>query len=169
MNTLQEVDHQAEAQEQRTRRWALIAIAVVAVLAIAGVAWIVVSDNGTSDIDVATELVDTWARGWVENDPDVVGSVFTDDAIYSDNVPGFHFPGVWTKEEHMRDVQNRGDAIRDTRRVSELTETDDGTFTFVMEFTVNTGVRHSGLVEIELDGDLASRIEWLNLERLAGS
>ena len=147
----------------------MIAIALVAVFAIAGIAWFAFGDDGTSDIDVATELADTWGRGWEENDPEAVGSVFTDDAIYSDNVEGFAFPGVWTKEETMQDVRNRGDAITETRRVSELTATDEGNFTWVGEFTAAGKGTYSGIVEIELDGNLASRIEWLSLEHIADS
>jgi len=169
MSTLQELSHRPEEQDRKTRPWALITIAGVAVLTVTGIAWLAFGDEGTSDIDIAAELADTWARGWEESDPELVGSVFTDDAIYSDNVEGFAFPGVWTKEETMQDVRNRGDAIIDTRRVSELTETDDGTFTYVAEFTVDGKGTYSGVVEIELDGNLASRIEWLSLEHVAGS
>ena len=155
MGTLQEVRLRPEERHRNTRPWALIAISVVAVLAIAGIAWLAFGDEGTSDTDVATELADMFARGWEESDPDLVGSVLTDDAIYSDNVVGFFFPGVWTKEETMQDVRARGDAIIDARRVSELTETDDGTFTYVAEFTADGKGTYSGVIEIELDGNLA--------------
>lgn len=146
----------------------MIAIAVVAVLAIAGIAWFAF-DDGRSDIDVATELVDTYARGWTENDPDLVGSVFTDDAIISSEVEGFVVRRVWTKEETMQDVRVRGDAVIEARRVSDLTETVDGTFTYVGEFTADGKGTYSGVIEIELDGNLLSRLEWLSLEHLTDS
>lgn len=69
----------------------------------------------------------------------------------------------------MRDVGSRGDAITESRRVSELTVTDDGTFTWVAEFTVAGKGTYSGVVEIELVGNLASRIEWLSLELIDDS
>jgi hypothetical protein len=168
MSTLQQVSHRPEQRDHKTRPWALIAIAVGVVLAIAGIAWFAFND-GRSDIDVATELADTYAQGWTENDPDLVGSVFTDDAIISSEVEGFVVRRVWTKEETMQDVRVRGDAVIEARRVSELTETDDGTF------HVRRGVHggregtYSGVIEIELDGNLLSRLEWLSLEHLTDS
>jgi hypothetical protein len=47
--------------------------------------------------------------------------------------------------------------------------TDDGTFTWVAEFTVAGKGTYSGVVEIELVGNLASRIEWLSLELIDDS
>jgi hypothetical protein len=139
------------------------------VLAIAGIAWIAFGDDGTSDIDVATELADTFAQGWEDSDPDMVGSVLTDDAIYSNDVPGFHNRQVLTREETMQAVRVSGDDVAEARRVSDLTETGDGVFTYVAEFTDSLGRTYSGVIEIELDGKLASRIEWLNVEFISGS
>jgi hypothetical protein len=169
MSTLQEVSHRPQEQDQKRRPWALIAIAVVAVLAIAGIAWIAFGDDGTSDIDVATELADTFTQGWQDSDPDMVGSVLTDDAIFNTDVPGSHNRRVSTKEETMQAVRDRGDDVAEARRVSELTETGDGIFTYVAEFTTDLGVTYSVVNEIELDGNLASRIEWLSVEHIADS
>ena len=126
------------------------------------------SDDETTDrAAIATELADTWGRGWDENDAEAVGSVFTDDAVYIDEVEGFSNPRTWTRAETMADVERRGTFITEVRRVGELTSTDRGTFTWVSEFTTSyDGLRHSGVVEIELEGDLASRIEWLSLETI---
>lgn len=93
----------------------MIAIAVVAVLAIAGIAWFAVGGAGTGDIDVATELVDRWSRGWVESDPDVVGSFFTDDAIYGDYVEVFAFSGG---VDQGRDDAGRGEQRRCHHRIA---------------------------------------------------
>jgi hypothetical protein len=169
MSTLQEVRRRPDQQDRKTRPWALIVIAVVAVLAIAGIAWLAFGDEGTSDIDVATELADKFARGWAESDPELVGSVLTDDAIVNTEVEGFVVRRVWTREETMQDVRARGDAVIDARRVSELTETDDGTFTYVGETVISGKGTYSSVIEIELDGNLASRIEWLSMELLTDS
>lgn len=164
MSTLHETTHRPEEQHQKTRPWVWIAVAAVAVLAIAGFAWFAVADDGTSDIDTATELATTWGRGWEENDAEMVGSVFTDDGIYID------LDGVeWTKEETMQDVGYRGHVITETEPVTDMTETDDGTFTWVADFTAYGTTEYTGIVEIELDGDLASRIEWLTVEEVADS
>jgi len=163
MSTLQETSHRPEEQGHKTRPWMWIAIAVVAVLAIAGIAWIVVSD-GTSDIDTATELANTWAQGWEENDPEAVGSVLTDDGIY------INFGEVVrNKEETMQDVRNRGARVTEADPVTDLTETDDGTFTYVAEYTVDGTDRFSAIIEIELDGDFVSRLEWLSMEEITDS
>ncbi len=164
MSTHQEISYRTEEQVHTTRPWVWIAIAVVAVLAIAGIAWIAVGDDGTSDIDIATELANTWGRGWEENDPEAVGSVFTDDGIHI-GVNGV----VQTKEEHMQDVRTRGQLITKTEPVTDLTATDDGTFTYVADFTAYGTTKYSGVVEIELDGDLATRIEWLSQEQVTDS
>ncbi len=146
------------------RPWLII---VVVILALAGIAvgiWAIIEANQTDDTDnlaVATELADTWMRGWDENDAEAVRSVFADDAVYSD--VGFTRGGTKTVEETVRDVGIRGPLITNVSRIGELTPTDEGTFIFVTELDAH-GNRYSGEVEIELDGDLAARIEWLNLE-----
>ena len=149
---------------QHRRLWI---IALVLALAIFG-ATSCGSEDETTDLGaIATELADTWARGWDERDAEAVGSVFAVDAVYIDDIEGFGNPRTWTREETMADVESRGGFITEVRRVGELTPTDHGTFTWVAEFTTAyDGLRHSGVVEIELDGDLASRIEWLSLETI---
>ncbi|MFW2336382.1 hypothetical protein [Ilumatobacter sp.] len=164
MSTHREIGHRTEEQDHTTTPWVWIAIAVVAVLAIAGIAWIAVGDDGTSDIDIATELANTWGQGWEENDPDMVGSVFTDDGIHID-LDG----KVWTKEQHMQDVRYRGQYITKTEPVTDVTATDDGTFTYVADFTAYGTTDFTSVIEIELDGDLATRIEWLSQEQVTGS
>jgi hypothetical protein len=120
---------------------------------------------GGDDADpqaAATDLADTWARGWNENDPELVGAVFTEDATYSDDV-GFFEGRLRTKQEHVADVRERGALITETQRATELTSTDDDTFRFDMEFTAH-GDRYWGTIEIEVEGDLISRFEWMALE-----
>jgi len=75
---------------------------------------------------------------------------------------------VLTKEETMQDVSDSAPFITITEPVTEVTATDDGTFTYVADFATNFG-KYSGVVEMELDGDLASRIEWLSLELITDS
>lgn len=145
----------------RSRRQALIIVVVILVLTGTAVGiWAIIEANQTDNMSIATELVDTWLRGWDENDAEAVRSVFTDDAVYSD--VGFTGGGTKTVEQTVADVGFRGYMISNVSRIGELMPTDHGTFTFVTELDAH-GQRYSGEVEIELDGNLASRIEWLSL------
>jgi len=157
-----------EAPRQTTpgrsrRRWLIIMVVILVLAGIAVGTWAIIEANQTDDLAVTTELADTWCRGWDENDAEAVRSVFTDDAVYIDDVPGFTYGRTWTVEETVADVGSRGQWITNVSRVGDLTPTDHGTFIYVAEFDWE-GNRYSGPIEIELDGDLASRIEWLSLE-----
>jgi hypothetical protein len=159
-----------EAPRQTTpgrsrRQWLIIVVVIVVLAGIAVGIWAIIEANqadDTGDLAVATELADTWMRGWDENDAEAVRSVFTEDAVYFDDV-GFAGGRTWTVEETVADVGFRGSVITNVSRIGELTPTDHGTFIFVAEFDAQPR-RYSGSIEIELEGDLASRIEWLNLE-----
>lgn len=123
--------------------------------------------DGNDAVDTATGLADTWIQAWNETDPELMGSVFTADGVYDDGVV-FEEPGrTFTRDETIEMVETVGSTVMDVRRVGELTETDDETFTFVCEFTV-VGSPRSATVEIELEGDLASRIEFLSSEVVEG-
>jgi len=162
--------HAPEAPEReagtgrKRRTWLVVLVAVLVIPAIALGTWAIIAANQTDDIDylaVATGLADTWLRGWDENDAEAVRSVFTDDAVYSD--APFTAGGTKTVEQTVADVGFRGAMITNVSRIGEVAPTDHGTFIFVAEFDAH-GDRYSGEVEIELDGGLASRIEWLSLE-----
>ena len=53
--------------------------------------------------------------------------------------------------------------VTNVRLVSEVTPNEDGTFSFVIEWDL-PAERRSAVVEMELEGDLASRIEFLSSE-----
>ena len=163
METLAPTATRQTEQPQPRRRWLVFAAAVLVLGAVAGGAWAISGAGETDDLAVATDLADTWLRGWDENDAEAVRSVFRDDAVYSD--VGFHGGGTKTVEQTVADVSVRGPLITNVSRIGELAPTDHGTFIFVAEFDA-TGDRYSGQVEIELDGTLASRIEWLSLEAI---
>lgn len=156
-----EAPEREAATGRKRRTWLIALVAVLVIAAIALGTWAIIAANQTDDQAVATELADTWLRGWDENDAEAVRSVFTDDAVYSD--VGFVGGGTKTVEQTVADVGVRGYMVTNVSRIGELTPTDHGTFTFVAEFD-SGGERYSGEVEIELDGDLASRMEWLSLE-----
>lgn len=161
METLTPAAPRQPEQTHTRRRWLIFVAAILVLGAVAGGAWAISGASGTDDLAVATDLADTWLRGWDENDAEAVRSVFRDDAVYSDE--GFVGGGMKTVEQTVADVSVRGPLITNVSRIGELAPTDDGTFIFVAEFDAH-GDRYSGQVEIELDGTLASRIEWLSLE-----
>lgn len=148
-------------------RWGPMSMLVVlALAAIAGgilAIWAYQSD-GSDDQSVATELADTWLRGWDENDAEAIRSVFTANAVYYRD-PAHPGSRMMTIDELVRDVGATSSRVTNVSRVGELTATDRGTFIFVAEFD-GDGIRYSAEAEIELDGDLISRMEWLSLDEV---
>ena len=136
------------------------AIVTVAVLlgVVLGLASCGDDDVGDADTQAmtASELVDTFLRGWNENDPDVVPSVFTEDGRYV-SFAGSSLQGREQISDYLRD---RSRFIEDAARVGEASEGDDGTFVMVVELDV-AGEPRRGTAAVELDGDLASRIFWV--------
>ncbi len=120
-------------------------------------------DDETDRVAVATDLADSWVQAWNDNDPEMMGSVLTADGVYDDNVVFEETGRTFSRDEAIELVQEQGPGVTDVRRVGNLTVTNDGTFTFGCQFTV-LGSQRSTTVEIELDGDLASRIEFLSSE-----
>jgi len=149
----------------RSRRGPLVAAAVAVVVILAGVGIAFAtgvfeseSDTAAARLAVATELVDTFNQGWEDEDPELVVSVFTDDGVYID------FDGSARNTVTRDDMESHvltNPRVTNIDRIGELTQSGDGTYTWVEEFDV-IGNRYGGELEIELEGDLAKRIEWLD-------
>lgn len=146
---------------QRSRRGPLLAgaVAVVVILAGVGIAFATglfePAPTATERLAVATDLVDTWSEGWENYDADVVTSVFADDGVYI-------IEGKTVTKDLMKYEVWANPRLSNVDRVGELTPTGDETYTWVLTFDVNSSrIRYQAPVEIELDGDLAARIEWL--------
>ena len=108
-------------------------------------------------IAAAGAVVDGWNQGWNDSDPDVVVSVFTDDAIH------ITWDGATQTMDGLRyDVSGRGFYITNAVRVGECTPVGDNTYTCEGEFDAH-GYTYATAVEIELEGDLAVRLEFLGL------
>ena len=149
----------------RSRRGPLVtaAVAVAVILVGVGIAFAIgafesESDTAASQLAVATELVDTWNQGWEDYDPELVTSVFTDDGVYIER-EGLAVNTV-TKDGMVLHVL-ANPRIHNGDRIGELTQSGYGTYTWVEEFDA-VGTRFGGEMEIELEGDLAKRIEWLD-------
>jgi hypothetical protein len=133
-------------------RSALLLAVVPLALGLAGC-----GDEGDSDTDrltTATELADSWIEGWDTSDPEMVASVFTDDGKYT-SFNGNTYEG----EENAQHVRDGGGWVTNLVSVGELTETSEGTFTWVNDGDLGS-VRHRGTLEMELDSDLVSRLWW---------
>lgn len=143
----------------RRRRGAMIAAAVAVAVILAGVGIAFAAGVFESESDAAAELIDTWNQGWEDpRDPELVQSVFSDDVVYIER----WWNGVEstvTREDMVSFVLGNP-RVYNADRIGELTQSGDGTYTWVEEFTAN-GLRYGGDVEIELEGGLAKRIEWL--------
>jgi hypothetical protein len=110
----------------------------------------------------ATELADTWGRGWNDSDPDTVASVFTEDGEYA-SFMGFTDVG---REEIADHVVRLGSSVQNLARVGDVSETEDGTFTWTVEALL-AGNLERGVLEMELEGDLVARLWWAqNPERV---
>lgn len=123
-------------------------------------------DDETEQVALATDLADTWVRAWNEHDPELVGSVFRDEGVYDDSVV-YEEPigsSTYTRDEAMRLLTGRGLSVTNVRRIGDLTPNEDGTFGFAIEWEFADGERRSAEVAMELEGDLASRIELLSTE-----
>lgn len=142
----------------RRRRW-LVPVAAALVVAVAGVTvWSLAGgDDGDEDrLTVATELADRWDKGFEENDPDLVMSIFTRSGIFIDE-DGQTFVG----EEIRGQVEILAPVITEGDRVEGLEMVEAGVYAWATEFDVAGFGRRRAVFEMELEGDLATRVETL--------
>ena len=157
MNTLTP-EAPAADRTRRSRNWLVPLFAILAVVAVAVGLWAAISSDEHDDQAVATELVDTWIRSgneWSGDEQDAeeqLRSVFTDDARFMLRA------ATVTVDQHL--VAIAAGWLTNAARVSELTPAGDGVFTFVIEVD-RGGRRWTGELEVELDGDLISRVQEL--------
>ncbi|MDJ0768972.1 MAG: hypothetical protein QNJ12_09265 [Ilumatobacter sp.] len=147
----------ASDRTRRSRKWLVPLVATLAVVAVAVGLWGATRSDEADDEAVATELVDTWIRTgneWTgdEQDAEELRSVFTDDARFVLRA------ATVTLDQHI--VAIAAGWLTNAARVSELTPTGDDAFTFVIELD-RGGSRWTGELEVELDGDLISRVQEL--------
>ena len=131
-------------------RRSFIVLTVVAL----GIAGCSQDDDAESDpATIATEIVDKWNAAWVASDAEAAAALFTDDGVYV--MQGEHQgPGISAY------FQSTSEGLTFAERLGAATQTDTGTF------VVPTRVEYNGVMiltdlQIELDGDLASRIDHL--------
>jgi hypothetical protein len=128
-------------------------------VAVVGVGiWAIVAANQTNDIDIATQLMDDFNDGWNTNDPEAIAAVFTEDGTFID--AGGRSPSG--QDALMLHAKVYDDRVTGVERLEELTATGSGTFTAPVKFVAGGGT-WVVICEIELDGDLASRIEQVEV------
>ncbi len=119
--------------------------------------WAIVAADHRHDLATARQITDDWFAGWNDNDPDAVAAVFTEDGAFVDLDNG----DVYTGRQAIADYAAEASwAVSEGRRVTEGVRTDTGTIVFETEFKLVGATRDEDL-EVELDGELASRIEFL--------
>jgi hypothetical protein len=111
-----------------------------------------------SDLAETTQVVDAWVAAWEADDADAVAALFTEDGVYSE--PNGSYEG---RDAIRRDALSSSRHAGNHQRTAELSSTGTGSFIFPFEFDFQ-GDTWIGEAEIELDGDLISRLEILSRE-----
>jgi ketosteroid isomerase-like protein len=147
-----------EEVERRPRNvWWIVGVTVVVVALIGFGTWVIVAANQPDDIDIATDVVDEWLAALDAYDPEAIVGVFTEDGRFIDGDGE-----SWVGSDQIRaHAYHHARLITIAVRTGELAATEAGTFTFPMHGETTESWQWDGVVEVELDGDLASRIEFL--------
>ncbi len=150
--------HRPSPPETRSGRPLLrLAAGVLAMVLIGLGVWAIVAADQRHDLATARQITDDWLAGWTDNDPEAVAAVFTEDGVFVDLGEGDIYAGKQAIADYAADASW---AVSEGRRVTEGVRTDTGTVVFAIEFRL-VGISRAEDLEIELDGELASRIEFL--------
>jgi hypothetical protein len=132
-------------------RRSLLLLAVMA-LVVAGCS----QDNDPAA--TATEIADELIVAWIADDVDGVVDLFTADGIYRDPVRTLE------GQDSIRSfVEGMAPSVTFGERLGDGAPTESGSFVFPMRFE-QEGDMYVGEFDVEVAGDLASRIEWLSWE-----
>lgn len=155
-----------EAQGVRQRApWRAAAIAFAAVIvfgAIVGAGFLLGNDTvevmQTDELSFATQVVDSWIVAWQSDDGAAVAALFTEDGMFVDLGRGT----LRGRDLIESDVAFRGPGTTNGQRTGELALTEEGTYVFPAQFDFDGEGPWVGEMEITLEGDLISRLEWLH-------
>lgn len=82
--------------------------------------------------------------------------MFTEDGVYV-----YEFQTYQGRDQIAGFVEERGSDIENGVRVGDVSEADDGTYVWMAEWDAH-GERYTATLATELEGDLASRIFWVD-------
>lgn len=141
-----------EARHGRTLMTALI---VVVVVALVGLGTWAVMGTGTDRAAIAGDLADGFLAGASAKDGEAVAALFAEDGI-------LHMTNWRETQGHAQiaaDVNLWSPQTDNWKRVGDIVENEDGTFTFSAQGEWQ-GNPYAGEGKIELDGDLIARLTW---------
>jgi|GEM_PF-5027094 len=120
------------------------------------------AEDGPTDLETATELMDAWVAGWVAEDPYMVAAVFTDDGEYTNPTGTETFTG---RDEIRAHAMEYTEFILNARRIGDGVASENGGFVFRFGFDAEAK-SYEGEAEVELRDDLIVRMTWLNYEQV---
>jgi hypothetical protein len=109
------------------------------------------------DLATATAVADAHGAGWKAVDGEAVASLYAEDGVSIDPGKGI----IFGRDSIARDVETRGPSASNGVRTGDLTATGDNTFSYPSQFDFE-GDTWTGVVEIEFEGTLIARFEWLH-------
>lgn len=133
--------------------WLTAPFAIVAIAAVALGAWALW--GGTDEVDLATARIDEFSRALNDADAAAIEGLFTGAGIYADPL-GQEVTGPGRIGDFIENLFG----VSDVERIGEGREVADGVYLFTLDLRVD-GDMWTGDLEVELDGDLLSRMEWL--------
>jgi hypothetical protein len=135
-------------------RHALLILAVVAFVAVG-----CSQDDAESDpAAIAAGVADEWAVVWMADDVDGIVGLFAADGIYRDPIRTLE-----DQDSIRAFAESMAPNVTFGERLGDGVPAESGSFVFPMRFE-SEGDMFVGEFEVELAGDLASRIEWLSWE-----
>ena len=120
------------------------------------------AQDGPTDLETATELMDAWVAGWAAQDPDMVAAIFTDDGEYTNPTGTETFTGIDEIRSHATEYL---EFIRNPRRIGGGSVAENGRFVFRIDFDAEAN-SYDGEIEVELRDDLVARMTWLNYKQV---
>jgi hypothetical protein len=114
------------------------------------------SDDG-ADIETVQRLSDSFATAWIENDPERIASIFTEDGTSVDTLGREHV-GSDRIEQH---VEQWGYLVTESRRTGPIEEREDGTFVFPIEMVFDSRAL-VGEIAVSLEDEFFARHDWID-------
>ncbi len=109
------------------------------------------------DLATATAVADAHGAAWNAADGEAVAALYLEDGVSIDPGKGL----ISGRDRIADDVATRGQGISNGVRTGDLALTGESTFAFPSQFDFE-GDTWAGVVELEFEGTLIARSEWLH-------